>query len=364
MESSSTATRFQFRESENSNDSDSSNSNNDDHDSNLHSMTGMVIIEVFEEVKDKVKELMKLKTQVSTQKGLVKELIDGVYLKLLSEKTMESFIEEIDEAIAILEMEEENFKRLMVELGDIPSDALMLYKSAISDMKAMLTLESTLVAENSRISAPELQKALVGICRLGESHLATHGIHDLQNSKLFLHGVYIRELSRFVFSMISQAARSFMKLYGETSPFASEFIQWVYEEIEVVVVSCARYVISVSEVSSRLSTTVESVQFALSYCSLLETQRLVLRPCLIEHVRPCIKSSASLLQLIVIGERPEFCLLTSSGRNLVTVLQTITGDVTPLIALQLEDSILRGLMNLFSEYIAILEKPSPLKQMI
>ncbi|KAJ6329737.1 hypothetical protein OIU77_011245 [Salix suchowensis] len=206
-------------------------------------------------------------------------------------------------------MEEENFKRLMVELGDIPSDALMLYKSAISDMKAMLKLESTLVAENSRISAPELQKALVGICRLGESHLAT------------------QELSRFVFSMISQAARSFMKLYGETSPFASEFIQWVYEEIEVVVVSCARYVISVSETILR-------------------------------------KSSASLLQLIVIGERPEFCLLTSSGRNLVTVLQTITGDVTPLIALQLEDSILRGLMNLFSEYIAILEKPSPLKQMI
>ncbi|KAJ6680806.1 EXOCYST COMPLEX COMPONENT 8 [Salix purpurea] len=143
-------------------------------------------------------------------------------------------------------MEEENFKRLMVELGNIPSDVLMLCKSAISDMKAMLTLESTLVAENSRISAPELQKALVGICRL--------------------------------------AARSFMKLYGETSPFASEFIQWVYEEIEVFVVSFARYVIAVSETILR-------------------------------------KSSASLLQLMVIGERPEFYLLTSSGRNLVTVLQ-------------------------------------------
>lgn len=55
---------------------------------------------VLEEVKDVEKELMKLKTQVSTQKVLVKELIDGVYLKLLSEKTMESFIEEseLDEA--------------------------------------------------------------------------------------------------------------------------------------------------------------------------------------------------------------------------------------------------------------------------
>uniref|UniRef100_A0A6N2L846 Uncharacterized protein n=1 Tax=Salix viminalis TaxID=40686 RepID=A0A6N2L846_SALVM len=220
MESSSTATRFQFRESENSIDSDSSSSDNGDHDSNLHSMTGKSI------VKDMVKEQMKLKTQVSTQKGLVRELIDGVYLKLISEKTMESFIEES-------------------ELDEAPPST----------------------------------------------------------------------------------ARSFMKLYGETSPFASEFIQWVYEEIEVFVVSFARYVISVSETILR-------------------------------------KSSASLLQLMVIGERLEFCLLTSSGRNLVTVLQAITGDVTPLIALQLEDSILRGLMNLFSEYIAILEEPSPLKQMI
>jgi hypothetical protein len=89
--------------------------------------------------------------------------------------------------------------------------------------------------------------------------------------------------------MISQAARSFMKLYGETSPFSSEFIQWVYEEIEVFAVSFARYVISVSEVSSRLSTAVESVQFEMFFCSLLESQRLVLRPCLIEHIHPCLE---------------------------------------------------------------------------
>ncbi|KAJ6724030.1 EXOCYST COMPLEX COMPONENT 8 [Salix koriyanagi] len=297
MESSSTATRFQFRESENSNDSDSSSSDNGDHDSNLHSMTGKGIKLLCAELLE-IKALSDddfLRNIFSNYSSFL-----GVFEEVKDKK------KRIDEAIAILEMEEENFKRLMVELGDIPSDVLMLYKSAISDMKAMLTLESTLVAENSRISAPELQKALVGICRLGESHLATQ----------------FAEVLSFAYS-----ARSFMKLYGETSPFASEFIQWVYEEIEVFAVSCARYVISVSETILR-------------------------------------KSSASLLQLMVIGERPEFCLLTSSGRNLVTVLQAITGDVTPLIALQLEDSILRGLMNLFSEYIAILEEPSPLKQMI
>ncbi|CAK7349319.1 unnamed protein product [Dovyalis caffra] len=454
MESSSTVTKFRFRESENSNDSDTSSSSissfysdNGDQVSDLQSMAGKGIkrlcaelleikalsdedfhgnifanysafLGVFDEVKDMEKELMKLKTQVSTQKGLVKELVDGAYLKLLSEETMESIIEEsefdeppreledriddvseildsllsenrIDEAIGILEMEEENLQRVVVELGDTASDVLMLYKSVISERKAMLTMELTLVTENSRISAPELQKALVGICRLGEGHLATQlllkyyhsriasGIHDLQNSKAFLHVVYVRELSR-----------SFMKLFGETSPFASEFIQWVNEEMEVFAVSFAKHVMSVSEVSSRLSTAVESAQFALSYCSLSESQRLVLRPCLIEHISPCMEEVLRIhvedfkkvigiftetdawvlgryllsgilnesYSSMVVGERPEYCRLTSSGRKFVTVLQAITGDVTPLVALQLEDSIFRGLMNLFSEYIAILER--------
>ncbi|KAG6750285.1 hypothetical protein POTOM_047389 [Populus tomentosa] len=331
-------------------------SDNGDHDSNLHSMAGKLLSEETMEsiIEESEMDEPPPSNQLEVHIDDILEILDT----LLSENR-------IDEAIAILETEEENFKRVEVELGDVPSDVLMLYKSLISERKAMLTLESTLVAENSRISGPELQKAPVGICRLGESHLANQlllryyhsriarGIHDLQNSKVFLHGVYIREVSRFVFSMISRAAGSFMKLYGETSPFSSEFIQWVYEEIEVFAVSFARYVISVPEVSNRLSTAVESVQFALSYCSLLESQRLVLRPCLIEHVRPCMEdvllihvdhfkkvigiftaTDAWVLgryllsgilnescSSMVIGERPEYCLLTSSGRKFVTVLQ-------------------------------------------
>lgn len=40
----------------------------------------------------------------------------------------------------------------------------------------------------------------------------------------------------------------------------------------------------------------------------------------------------------------------------MTLLQAITGDVSPLVVLQMEDSILSGLMNLFMEYIIILER--------
>jgi hypothetical protein len=55
----------------------------------------------------------------------------------------------------------------------MPQDVSMLYKSVISERKAMLMLQLILMAKKSRISAPKLQKALVGICRICESRLAT-----------------------------------------------------------------------------------------------------------------------------------------------------------------------------------------------
>ncbi|WCJ38266.1 hypothetical protein M5689_019338 [Euphorbia peplus] len=388
-------------------------------------------IGILEEVNDMEKELMQLRTHVLTHKRLVQDVLPGVYLKASTDVTMENIIEEelesdespplnelevhidevsetldmllsenrVDEAIAILEMEEENLQKAQLE-DDTPLDLLMLYNSAISERKAMITLQLTLEAENCRICSTELQKALVGICRLGDGHLATQllvkyyharlasGIHNVLTSKSFLDRVYIMELSKLVFSTISQAARSFVMLYGEMSPYASEFIQWVQDEIESFAVSFTKYVNSISEISGGLSSAVEAVQFAISYCSLLEAQRLVLKQCLVKHLNACMED---VLQIhidhfkkvvyiftatdawvlgrylvsgilnegssgLVIGQQPEYCLLTNSGRKFVTLLQAITKDVTPLAALQMEGSILVGLSNLFLEYIAILEK--------
>ncbi|KAF2314723.1 hypothetical protein GH714_030175 [Hevea brasiliensis] len=435
MESFTASSRFQFRDHqqpEDATDSDASSdisslSSDRDEESELESMTGKGIrrlctelLEIkatsdedfhrnifanysfcwYEEVKEMEKELMQLRTHVSMQKRLVKYLTDSVYLRVLSEETVESITEELkcdeyaplnqleahisnisetldmllsenraDDAIAILEMEEENLQEVQLE-DDIPSDVLMLYNSAISERKAMLTLQLTLVAENSRITAAELQKALVGICRLGEGHLSTQlllkyyhsrlatGINNLQSSKSFLQGLYIKELSKFVFSMISQAARSFVMLYGETSPYALELILWAEREIEVFVVSFAKHLKSTSEISSGLSAAVEAVQFAISYCSLLEAQRLVLQPCLVKHLHLYLVSGIlnEDCSYMVVGQQPEYCMLTNSGRKFVTLLQAIIKDVTPLAALQMESSILSGLSNLFIEYIAILEK--------
>ncbi|ONH93194.1 hypothetical protein PRUPE_8G218600 [Prunus persica] len=387
-------------------------------------------VRIFEEVGHVESELMQLKNHVVTQKRLVSDLVDGIYFKVLSKETIDLVIEEsgceellpiskleahandvletldtllsenrIDEALSLIELEDENLQRLRFE-EDCLVDELRLFSSAVSERKAMLILQLTMVAENPRIAAPELQKALVGLCRLGDSHLATQllikyyhsriasGIHNFQASKSFLHKVYIRELSKFVFSMISQAARSFVMLYGETSPYALELIQWARQETKVFGACFDKYVKTISEISGGLSTAVEAVQFAMSFCSLLETQRLVLRPYLIKRIRPCMEevldkhldhfkkvidiftaTDAWVLgrylvsgimnegcSSMVVGQQPEYCLLTNSGRKFVTLLQSITVDVTPLFSLQIEGSIVSGLMNLFKKYIDILER--------
>ncbi|XP_021280510.1 exocyst complex component EXO84B-like [Herrania umbratica] len=386
-------------------------------------------VRIFNEVKGMENELMQLKSQLLTQKRLVKDLIDGIHLKLLSEETIDSILQEsesaeltspselevhidnisetldilmlenrADEAIAILEMEAENLQRMQYK-DNSSADLLLLYNSAFSEKKAMLTLQLTLSAENPRISAAELRKVLVGICRLGDSHLSTQlllkyyhsriatGMHNLQCSQSFSDGLYVKELAKFVFSMISQAARSFMMLYGETSPHASELIQWAREETKLFVASFNTYVKSNSDISKGISMAVESMQFAMSYCSLLKSQRLFLRPYLIKHIRPCMEEvlqihidhfkkiismftatdtwvlGTYLISEILsegnymdFGQQPEYCHLTNSGRKFVTLLQAIIADVTPLLAIQIEGAILKGLMNLFTEYIDILEK--------
>ncbi|KAL5792699.1 hypothetical protein ACOSP7_001293 [Xanthoceras sorbifolium] len=467
MENSSTSSRFRFRDHlqlENSTQPDSASdvssvSSDLDDESEFQSMTAKGIkhlcselvelkqesdedfhrniffnyeafVRIFEEVETMENQLINLKSQVTVQERLVKDLIDGVYLMALSKESIESIAEEAvsdepsrqieleahisnlsetldmllaeyrtEEAINVLEMEEENFQRLQFD-DNSPSDVLLQYNAAISEKKAMLTLQLTLVAENPRITAAELQKTLGGLCRLGDSHLATQllikyyhsrivtGIHNLQCSKSYVHGIYGRELPKFVFSMVCQAARSFVMLYGETSPYTSELIRWACEETEVFVAYFNKYVKLISELSGGLSTAVQSVQFAVSFCSLLETQRLVLLPYLFKQMRPCLEE---VLQIhishfkkvigiftatdtwvlgryhvsgilnegefsMVVEQQSEYCVLTNSGRKFITLLQAIAVDVTPLVTLQMEGSIIRGLMDLFTEYFVILER--------
>ncbi|KAF3655828.1 putative histone-lysine N-methyltransferase, H3 lysine-9 specific SUVH1-like isoform 1 [Capsicum annuum] len=386
-------------------------------------------IGIFEGTKNLESDLLQLKYQVAKQRGLIKDLTNGVFLKFLAEERIESNLEDslpdyislcsiidahtteiseilddllsehkLDEAISFLEKEAEFFKdRQMME--NPLTDELMCYNSKISEKTSMIADQLTLVAKNPRISAPELQKALVGLRRIGESDLATQLLlkyyhsriaavtHGLFFSKSYTREVYLREVSKFLFSMISQADKSFTLLHGENSPYESELHRWVMEQSAIFSVCFNNYVISMVEPSTGLSTAVEAVQSTMAYCSLLEAQGIELQSYFIENLRPCIQevfqihiqhfkkvigifaSSETwvlgkyLVSGILLpdsfstssGQLSEYCLLANSGRKFITLNQAILEEVFPLIQLHMEGLILRGLLDLFAEYTGILE---------
>ncbi|XP_052186810.1 exocyst complex component EXO84B-like [Diospyros lotus] len=389
-----------------------------------------VFVRIFEGVEGMKNELMQLDHHILRQKRLVKELIDSnsTYLEVLSKGTVESIIEKptcvepsaqsilkdhienfiedvdillleqrFDEAVEVLELEA-GILRGIESQENLPSVDLTFYVSAISERKVLISDQLKQMAMNPRVTAPELQKALGGLCRVGEPNLATQlllkyyhsriasGILDLQSLKS-ANGAYIHEVAKFVFSMISQAIKSFLALYREKTTDSLELVQWACEEIELFSACFNKYARSISDISGRLITVVEAVQSALSYCSLLETQIMVLRPYLVKNIRPCVEEVLQIhidhfkkvigiftssdtwivsryclpvilskeCSFVVIGQRPEYCLLTNSGRKFATLLQAIVEDISPLVAIQMEGPILRGLMDLFTDYISILE---------
>ncbi|XP_009788412.1 exocyst complex component EXO84A-like isoform X2 [Nicotiana sylvestris] len=385
-------------------------------------------IGIFEGTKNLESDLLQLKYQVSKQKRLIKDLANGDFLKFLADETIESKLEErlpdyislssiiaahtkevseilddflseqrLDEAISFLEKEAKFFKD--IKLAETSSDEVMGYNSTISEKRSMIADQLTLVAQNPRVSAPELQKTLVGLCRIGDNNLATQlllkyyhsriasSTHDLFFSKAYPHGLYLRDVSKFLFSMMSQAAKSFTLLHGENSPHKSELHRWVMEQTVTFAVYFNNYVESMVEPSSGLSTAVEAVQSTMSYCSLLEAQGIELRSFLIEHIRPSIQkvfqihiehfkkvigiitsSDTWVLGRYLVsgilspdsysansGQLSEYCLLANSGRKFITLSQAILEEVSPLIEMHIEGSLLRGLLDLFTVYTAILE---------
>ncbi|KAK7267433.1 hypothetical protein RIF29_20107 [Crotalaria pallida] len=390
-------------------------------------------LRIREEVTSVEHELVHLENHFESHKRLVKDLIDRIYPTILSlnssleedhadddddddvlyppseleshindvSEKLEIFISEnrIDEALDLLKSEDEHYQTIQLE--DCYDSEIMLYDSMISEKKHILIQHLTDIAENTKTSGAELQNAIAGLCRIGDTQHAIHlllkhyhlrivtGTNNLQWSKPSTNERYIRELARFVFSMISQASRSLMMLCGETSPYNSEIMPWAYEETKSFVACFDNYVKSISSTSGGLSSAIKAVKFAVSYCSLLEDNKmLVLRPYLVSHICPCMEevlnthvnhlkkviaifsaSDSWVLEKylvsgvfsggssnLAIGEQPDYCLLTTSGRKFLTLLQAVIEDISPLVTLQMGSVVISGLKKLFSEYIIILER--------
>ncbi|XP_061367495.1 exocyst complex component EXO84B-like [Gastrolobium bilobum] len=385
-------------------------------------------LRILEEATGVENELVQLENHFISHKRLVKDLTDRIYPMTLSlNSTFEDHIDDvepsspseleshindlsekldilmaenrIDEVLDLIESADEHYQR--IELEDYSHSEIMLFNTVISEKKSMLTQQLTQIAENKRTSGPELRRALAALCRLGDSQLAIHllfkyyhlrivtGTNDLQWPKSSSNDICIREFARFVFSMISQAARSFVMLCGETSPYASELTLWAHEETKSFIACFDKHIKCFSAISVGLSSAINAVKFGVLYCSLLENQKLVLRPYLVRHLCPCMEevldthinhykkviaifseSDPWILEkylvsgvfggagssTLAVGEQTEYCLLTTSGRKVLTLLQAIIEDISPLVGLQMGSLVISGLTNLFTEYIIILER--------
>ncbi|XP_020590435.1 exocyst complex component EXO84A-like [Phalaenopsis equestris] len=387
-------------------------------------------LRIFEEFGAIESEIMKLKNHVSTQSMLVEEFMNSFHSEIILEKLenmndecaedleldfpswmethMQNILETLDilmsehrmeEALVVLEKENQTFQKLQKE-KDKFSPSISLFARAISDWRARLAEHFASLAGHRRVTWPELHAALFGLCRLGENDRACvlllkffhlqleNSVNELKSSALFPKGTYMLELTQIVFSNIFRAARSFVLLFEEASPYSSDLMQWARVELDAIFHSFDMYVKSISETSFALGLAVEIMTISFSFCSLLEHERFSLQFDVIKLMRPCItellrmhfdqlRKVVSLFastdnwvlgkflisgklsnnpHLLEINGKLEYLRLTSSGRKFITLLQMALDDTFPFHAFHLENLILEGLSDLFDEYTLNLER--------
>ncbi|WOK92931.1 exocyst complex component [Canna indica] len=392
-------------------------------------------VRIFEEISWVNYDLKDLKQHISNQSKLIQGLFNSLYLEKLSDYSTEiklKIVEDLDlcfdteigsqisetlDTLDVLLSEQQLYdalvllqimtKRLeMMKTEEHLTPMITSYLCEISDRRARLVKQLILLAEHPRVAQPELQRALNGLCRLGEQHqtntllvkfyelrLKNH-LQELMSQKASMDHIYLYEVAKVVFSVISQAAKCFILLYGETYPYAPEFMDWATKEIGEFSNLFEAYFESMLEVDGRFQFIVEVVNCTFSLCSLLRYQRLLLLPYLVNCFRPFLedvihkhvnqyREVASILadnetwvlskyllsemsEVIPclpghVGEE-EYFLLTSSGRKCAMLLRAVVDDFSSLIAFELESSFAQGLADLINEYICGLERSVQFKE--
>uniref|UniRef100_B9GRF7 Uncharacterized protein n=1 Tax=Populus trichocarpa TaxID=3694 RepID=B9GRF7_POPTR len=234
----------------------------------------------------------------------------------------------------------------------MPQDVSMLYKSVISERKAMLMLQLTLMAKKSRISAPKLQKALVGISRICESHLATYkvlkhyhsriasGKQDLQSQRKKNHNRTRKRISMREKEESVDFRNPWFSSNHQTLLFKTILIPevnfWELQIHHYEVFPCSfnheQRIVAAQE--TRRKGHLVRFGYKVQVWGRLQSQQQCHR------CRDCLPDPPECQEL-----------------NLLNCSETIERpNNSDYFALQLEDSILRGLKNLFPEYKAILER--------
>uniref|UniRef100_A0A0E0EP84 Exocyst component Exo84 C-terminal domain-containing protein n=1 Tax=Oryza meridionalis TaxID=40149 RepID=A0A0E0EP84_9ORYZ len=294
----------------------------------------------------------------------------------------------MEQAVELLVVEQEG--QLMQEQE---SGVLAL---SLSARKAMVADRLASVAEHPRTPRPELLRAVAGLCRLGEARRANHlllgyyrrsvlrGLDELRQKQKQRNKniIIIKELVRTVLSTIVEASRSVVS--SET-----EVRRWAREEMDGLGVAF-RELVHMAAADGKLSLLLEAARCALSYGPLLllldeelaEYLRELLARCTEEalamyaaHLRQVLRllpdnddddEGASMHMHMLLGrfllsgvlrtsttKHNCWCLLTTSGRKLVTLMQEVVDDVSPLLELELDLDLALGsaLLHLLADLL-------------
>jgi len=261
--------------------------------------------------------------------------------------------------------------------------------------KARVAERLASVAGNPRTPRPELLRALSGLCKLGEAERANQLLFNWHWHRASvvqgIHGCYIKELARKVFSSIVQASRSFVALHGHPSPYTPQLLRWAREEMEDFSVAFSEYVRSSQQAGQSLALALEAAECAISYSSLLRPLGTIfeedvgglMAPCIREALATYARHLKEVVRLLVASDdwvlgrflmpplfaaaaaaaagvaddddgHRRYCLLTASGRKFVTLVGEVVDDVArPLRrVLGMDDSAAVQLVaDLFEEYV-------------
>ncbi|XP_077219648.1 exocyst complex component EXO84B-like [Tasmannia lanceolata] len=304
----------------------------------------------------------------------------------------------VDEALDALD-EGENVAFEAKERKTLSPGALLSLQTAITEHRQKLADQLAEAACQPSTRGVELRAAVSALKRLGDGPRAhtlllnahyqrfQYNMQSLRPSSTSYGGAYTAALSQLVFSAISQAKSDSLAVFGDEPAYASELIIWSTKQTEAFARLVKRHALASSAAAGGLRAAAECVQIALGHCSLLEANGLRLCPVLLKLFRPSVEqaleanlkrieeSTAALAAaddwLLTyppvatrptcrssttslgtgIGSQPK---LSSSAHRFNSMVQDFFEDVGPLLSMQLGDSTLEGLLQVFNAYVNLL----------
>ncbi|CAN6455395.1 unnamed protein product [Victoria cruziana] len=296
----------------------------------------------------------------------------------------------MEEALLAIEEEEKNNPDLR-DSGGNTSKEVSPCKSAFLKRKAMLVEQLIEIAGQPSIGAMELKSALMRLLKLGNGPTAHNLLLKSYRSRLqknienFLPFCVIypetnsATLSKFVFSTILSAASESSSIFGSMPIYTSRLEQWIECELESFVKLVKENAPS-SESASALRAVAVCVKASLRHCAMLGQQGLKFSQLLLMLLRPYVddilemnfRRAKKLVdqlandEIVISSTRylssysADACsMLTSSGKQFMSVVQDIVDHLTSEVILHFGGTILSRISQLFDTYIDGLMKSLP-----